>query len=124
MSGDSDSLREWQLKNNGRAEALPLLVLARSACCRNAKLLGGQFFLFAFHAHLFELALFGFDRRSDFLLDLGCRFFQLRRELNVAGGLPARTGGDQAAADDVLLEAAQRVYRAVDAGFGEDAGGL
>ena len=42
------------------------------------RLLGGHFFLFAFHAHLFKLALFGFDRRSNFLLHLGCRFFQLR----------------------------------------------
>ena len=41
-----------------------------------AELLGGQFFLFAFHAHLFELALFGFDGCGDFLLDLGCRFFK------------------------------------------------
>jgi hypothetical protein len=32
---------------------------------------------FAFHAHLFELALFGFDGCGHFLLDLGCRFFQL-----------------------------------------------
>jgi hypothetical protein len=31
-------------------------------------LFGGEFFLFAFHAHLFQLALFGFD---DFLLDGG-----------------------------------------------------
>ena len=36
-------------------------------------LLGGHLFLFAFHAHEFQFALFGFDRRSDFLLDLGCR---------------------------------------------------
>ena len=65
------------LKTNGRAEALPLFVFARSACCpirlrsgQAAKLLGGQFFLFAFHAHLFELALFGFDGCGDFLLNL------------------------------------------------------
>jgi hypothetical protein len=43
----------------------------------NAKLFGGHFFLFAFHAHLFEFALFGFDGCGDFLLDLGCRFFEL-----------------------------------------------
>jgi hypothetical protein len=33
------------------------------------RLLGGHFFLFAFHAHLLELALFGFDGSGDFLLD-------------------------------------------------------
>ena len=44
---------------------------------RDAKSLGGHFFLFAFHAHLFEFTLFGFDGCGDFLLDLGCRFFEL-----------------------------------------------
>ncbi len=63
-------------------------------------------------------------RCRDFLLDLGCRFFELRGELDVAVVLHARAGGDQAADDDVFLEAAERVDRAVDAGFGEDAGGL
>ena len=50
---------------------------ARSAFRRDAKSLGGHFFLFAFHAHGFELALFGFDGCGDFGLDLGCRFFEL-----------------------------------------------
>src|SRR6185312_4169895 len=57
-------------------------------------------------------------------LDLGCRFFELWGELDVAVVLHAGSGGDEAAYDDVLLEAAQRVDRAVDAGFGQDAGGL
>jgi hypothetical protein len=30
-----------ETKNNGRAEALPLFVFARSACRHNAKLFGG-----------------------------------------------------------------------------------
>jgi hypothetical protein len=40
-------------------------------------LLGGEFFLFAFHAHGFEFALFGFVGFHDLGLDLGCRFFEL-----------------------------------------------
>jgi hypothetical protein len=35
--------------------------LRANAFRRNAKSLGGHFFLFAFHAHEFEFALFGFD---------------------------------------------------------------
>jgi hypothetical protein len=61
--------------NNGRAEALPLFVVTRSVENGTKYLLGGHFFLFAFHAHLFQFALFGFDGCCDFLLDLGCRFF-------------------------------------------------
>ena len=61
---------------------------------------------------------------GDLLLDLGCRFFELGGELDVAVVLHAGAGGDEAADDDVLLEAAQRVDGAVDAGFGEHAGGL
>ena len=38
-----------------------------------------HFFLLAFHAHRFELALFGFVRFHDLGLDLGCRFFELGR---------------------------------------------
>jgi hypothetical protein len=40
-------------------------------------LFGGHFFLFAFHAHEFEFALFGFDGGGYFLLDLGCHFLRL-----------------------------------------------
>ncbi len=87
-------------------------------------LFGGHFFLFAFHAHLLEFALFGFDGCGDFLLDLGCRFFELGRELDVAVVLHAGAGRDEAADDDVFLEAAQRVDGAVDASLGENAGGL
>jgi len=74
--------------NNGRTLSSPPVVVcscAKRVCCilrfRSGQvpcLLGGEFFLFAFHAHLLELALFGFDRRRNFLLDLGCRFFKLR----------------------------------------------
>ena len=65
-------------KENGRAEALPFDCFCAKRFSSSAKeLFGGQFFLFAFHAHLLELALFGFDRGGDFLLDLGCCFFQL-----------------------------------------------
>ena len=42
-----------------------------------AMLFGGEFFLLAFHAHCFELALFGVVRFLDFLLDFGRRFFEL-----------------------------------------------
>ena len=45
-------------------------------------------------------------------------------ELDLAVVLHAGAGGYEAADDDVFLEAAERVDRAVDAGFGEDAGGL
>ncbi len=85
---------------------------------------GGELFLFAFHAHLFEFALFGVVGLLDFLLDLGCRFFELWGECDVAVVLHAGSGGDEAADDDVFLEAAERVDGAVDAGFGEHAGGL
>jgi hypothetical protein len=34
--------------------------------------LGAEFFLFAFHAHGFELALFGFVGFHDLGRDLGC----------------------------------------------------
>jgi len=46
-------------------------------------LLGGHFFLFAFHAHLFEFALFGFDGGGYFLLDLAAAS-SARGELDVA----------------------------------------
>jgi len=70
-------------KNNGRAEALPLPV--KDVACPHAKrpgphevLLGGEFFLFAFHPHLLELTLLSFNGCRNLLLDLGCRLFQLR----------------------------------------------
>src|SRR5581483_8390825 len=85
---------------------------------------GAEFFLFAFHAHGFELALFGFVGLLHFLLDGGCRFLELGGELDVAVVVHAGAGRDEAADDDVFLEAAQRVDGAVDAGFGEHAGGL
>ena len=46
-------------------------------------LLGGEFFLFAFHAHGFQFALFGVLGFLDLGLDLGCRFFELGGELDV-----------------------------------------
>ena len=58
------------------------------------------------------------------LLDTGGRFFQLRRELDVAVVLEAGSGGNEAADDHVLLEAAQVVDGSVDAGFRENTGGL
>jgi hypothetical protein len=54
---------------SGTASAVP---------CQLPESLGGHFFLFAFHAHEFEFALFGFDGGRDLLLDLGCHFFELR----------------------------------------------
>jgi hypothetical protein len=54
--------------DNGRAEALPLGVLTRSIENGTKYLLGGHFFLFAFHAHEFDFALFGFDGGDDLLL--------------------------------------------------------
>jgi len=47
-------------------------------CCNARVLLGGHFFGFAFLAHHFEFALGFLEGSLDFLLDLGCRFFQLR----------------------------------------------
>ncbi len=82
----NDGVRDWnsfcaQMKRADPFESARL-------CCgslrfhakrprRHEVLLGGEFFLFAFHAHLLEFALFRFDRRGDFLLDLGCRFLEL-----------------------------------------------
>jgi hypothetical protein len=40
-------------------------------------LFGGHFFLFAFHAHLLEFALFSVVGFLYLGLDLGCRFFEL-----------------------------------------------
>src|ERR1700674_1731751 len=47
-----------------------------------------------------------------------------RQQLNTAVVLEARTGRDEAAHDDVFLEAAEIVHFAGDGRFGEDAGGL
>ncbi len=58
--------------------ALSFWLLREALFAGRAVLLGGHFFLFAFHAHLFQLALLGFDRRGNLLLDLRCRLFQLR----------------------------------------------
>jgi hypothetical protein len=41
-------------------------------------LLGSHLFLLAFHAHRFELTLFGVVRFLNLSLDLGCRLLQLR----------------------------------------------
>ena len=54
-------------KENGRAEALPFGFDTRSVENGTKYLLGGRFFLFAFHAHEFEFALFG-DGCSDLLM--------------------------------------------------------
>jgi hypothetical protein len=59
------------------ATAFCMQRFAPEARLLDAMLFGGQFFLFAFHAHRFELALFGVVRFLHFLLDLRCRFFQL-----------------------------------------------
>jgi hypothetical protein len=45
-------------------------------------LLGGEFFLFAFHAHGFELALFRLVGFHDLGLDLGCRFDLLPEDVD------------------------------------------
>ena len=70
---------EWTRKrttgDRGRSPVVAGCGVQRVGCM--PCLLGGHFFLFAFHAHGFELALFGFVRILDFLLDLGCRFFEL-----------------------------------------------
>jgi hypothetical protein len=42
------------------------------------RLFGGHFFGFAFLAHHFQFALGFFEGGLYFLLDLGCRFFELR----------------------------------------------
>ena len=64
-------------QNNGRAKALPFVCFcAKRVCCMRC-LLGGHLFLFAFHAHLFEFALFGVVGFLYLGLDLGCRFFEL-----------------------------------------------
>lgn len=53
---------------------------------------GAEFFLFAFHAHGVELALFG--TLHDVGLDLGCRFLELRGELTtVRKAVAGKSGG-------------------------------
>jgi hypothetical protein len=75
---EKDKVGGGKRKRQSRSSAVSLLWLAKASGSLDAQsLLGGEFFLFAFHAHLFELALFGFDRGGDFLLDLGGCFFQL-----------------------------------------------
>src|SRR6266436_6024986 len=54
----------------------------------------------------------------------GSRGGHFRQQLNAAVVLKARTGGDEAAHDDVFLEASEIVHLAGDGRFREDAGGL
>src|SRR5271168_2220860 len=95
--------------------------IARGLCgwTDDADLLGCHFFGFAFLPHEFQFALGFFEGGRDFLLHAGSGFFEFLRELDVAVVLHARTCWDEATDDDVFLEAAQAVDRAVDAGFGE-----
>jgi hypothetical protein len=51
---------------------------AELRCLDGRVLLGGHFFGFALLAHEFEFALGGFELGVDFLLDAGCRLFELR----------------------------------------------
>jgi hypothetical protein len=90
----------------------------------DAQLLGGHFFGFAFLPHEFQFALGFLEGGRDFLLHTGSGLFKLLRELDVAVVLHARSGRDEATDDDVFLEAAQAVDRAVDAGFGEYTRGI
>src|ERR1051326_8106780 len=93
------------------------------------RLLGrGQFrsqvFVFALVAHHLESTFGLFVCSRDFGLDFGGRLFHLWREAHVAVVLHAGAGRDEASDDDVLLQAAQVIDLAVDAGFGEHARGL
>src|SRR6266446_10487213 len=54
----------------------------------------------------------------------GSRGWHFRQQLNAAVVLEARTGGDEAAHDDVFLEAAEIVHLAGDGSFRKDAGSL
>ena len=65
-------------QEKGQTLSSPPFWFWREARLLHAMLLGGEFFLFAFHAHGFELALFGFVGFHDLGLDLGCRFLELR----------------------------------------------
>ena len=65
-----------QQKKGGLFRVRPLVFGAKRVCCMQC-LFGGEFFLFAFHAHGFELALFGFVGFLTSGLDLGCRFLEL-----------------------------------------------
>ena len=67
----------WREKKTAEPKLCRLVGLREALSPSAKELLGGEFFLFAFHAHLLELALFGFDRGGDFLLDLGGCFLQL-----------------------------------------------
>src|SRR5438105_15546793 len=67
----------------------------RSSSTRR-RLLGGQFFLFAFGAEQFQGALGFFVCLRDLFLHLLSGFLKLRRELHVAVVLHAGARGDQA----------------------------
>ncbi len=59
------------------SESALVFVFMRSVENGAKHLLGGHLFLFAFHAHLLQFALLGFDGCRDLLLHLGGGLFEL-----------------------------------------------
>jgi hypothetical protein len=58
----------WEDKSRGRLYVVHAYRWGLKTDSSATVRIGGEFFLFAFHAHLFELAFFGFDGCRDFLL--------------------------------------------------------
>src|SRR5215469_15179976 len=87
-------------------------------------LLRSELFRFAFVPHHFERTLRFLVGSGDLLLHLRSGLFHLGREADVAVVLHAGSGGDEAADDNVLLEAAQVIDSSLDGSFGQHARGL
>src|SRR5438270_4848998 len=79
---------------------------------------------FAFLAQQFEGALGLLIGLRNLFLHFGRSFFQLRRQAHVAIVFHAGAGRNKPADDDVLLEPAQVIDRALNRSFGEHARGL
>src|SRR5437868_864340 len=88
------------------------------------RLLRRQFFGFTLSTHQLERALGFFISLRNLFLHFGCCFFHLWRETHVAVVLHTGAGWDQSSHDDVLLQTAQVIYRALNRCLGEHAGGL
>src|ERR1700751_946119 len=99
------------MKNKGRLTSPPLLV--------GFALLRGKLFSLTFMPHEFESTLGLFVSRRDFFLHLSGELFHLWREAHVAVVLHAGPSRNQAADDDVFLQAAQVIDSPLNGSFGQ-----
>src|SRR5215472_8724310 len=88
------------------------------------ELLRSKLFRLAFVTHHFERPFRLLVGSGDLLLYLGRGFLHLWREANVAVVLHAGSGRDEAADDDVLLQAAQMIDGSLDGSLGQHTRGL